>query len=104
MDHPGARVPGPGTGVLEERDVVARRALLVAVEEVVDRRVVLVDRLLDHPEAQHARVEVHVAGSVAGDGGDVVDAFEIHTNEVTRRGRAESACRGRSRACPARTP
>ena len=62
--------------ILEERDVGARAALLVGVEEVVDGRVVLVDRLLDEPQTEHAGVEVDVPGRVAGDQGDVVDPFE----------------------------
>src|SRR3712207_8499664 len=53
--------------VLEERQVEARRALLVAVEQVVDRRVVLVDGLLDQPHPHDARVEVDVARGIAGD-------------------------------------
>ena len=43
-----------GAGVLEERQVGAGRALLVGVEEVVDGRIVLVDGLLDHPQAERA--------------------------------------------------
>ena len=43
-----------GARVLEERDVGAGAALLVRVEEVVDGRVVLVDRLLDQPQSEHA--------------------------------------------------
>ncbi len=73
---PGAGAAGLRAGVLEERDVRAGRAVLVGVEEVVDARVVLVDRLLDQPQTEHARVEVDVAASVAGDQGDVVDAVD----------------------------
>ena len=58
-------IPGPGppareARVLEEGDVGAGAALLVRVEEVIDGRVVLVDRLLHQPEAEHAGIEVHV--------------------------------------------
>jgi hypothetical protein len=67
-----------GAGVLEERQVHARRAVLVAVEEVIDGRFVLVDGALDHAHAEHARVELDVASCVAGDGADVVDALEPH--------------------------
>ena len=42
--------PATGARVLEEGDVRARAARLVRVEQVVDRRVVLVDGLLDHPQ------------------------------------------------------
>ena len=84
VHHPGARLAGRGARVLEERQVVARRALLVAVEEVVDRGVVLVDGLLDHPQAHDARVEVDVARRVARDAGDVVDALELHARGYTR--------------------
>ncbi len=75
---PVAGAAAPGARVLEERDVGARAAQLVGVEEVVDGRVVLVDRLLDHPQPEDAGVEVDVAGCVAGDARDVVDAFEAH--------------------------
>ena len=49
---------------------------LVRVEEVVDGRVVLVDRLLHEPQAEDARVEVDVARRVGRDARDVVDAVE----------------------------
>ena len=78
VHHPVARAPSRRAGVLEERDVGARGAALVGVEEVVDGRVVLVDRLLDHPQAELARVELDVRRRVAGDARDVVDAFELH--------------------------
>jgi len=77
--------PGrPGAGVLEERQVGAGARALVAVEEVVDARIVLVDRLRRHPQAEHACVEVDVARGVAGDGADVVDAVEVHGAPYTR--------------------
>ena len=79
---PAPARPAARAGVLEEGDVGAGAALLVGVEEVVDGRIVLVDRLLDQPEAEHARVEVHVPGRVAGDQRDVVDAFEPHRRIV----------------------
>ena len=78
FEYPGAGVAWARARVLEERDVVAGAALLVAVEEVVDGRVVLVDALLDEPQAQQARVELDVAGGVPGDCGYVVDTFELH--------------------------
>ena len=76
-------IPAPGAArdrarVLEEREVGAGAAVLVAVEQVVDARVVLVDRLGGQPQAEHARVEVDVARRVARDRGDVVDAVESH--------------------------
>ena len=45
---------------------------------MVHARVVLVHGLAHETQAQHARVEIHVPEHVAGDGGDVVDAFETH--------------------------
>src|SRR4051812_37443546 len=78
VHHPGARSPPARVRVLEEREVGPRGAVLVRVEEVVDGRVVLVDGLLDHPQAQQPHVEVDVPRSVTRDGGDVVDAFELH--------------------------
>src|SRR4051794_3043704 len=78
VDHPRTRSPGPRLRVLEERQIGARGGVLVGVEEVVDGRIVLVDRLLDEPQAEHPHVEVDVARSVARDRGDVVDAFELH--------------------------
>src|SRR5438874_12028571 len=78
VDHPVPGTPGHRARVLEERQVEAGIALLVSVEEVVDRGVVLVDRLLDEAQPEHARVEVHVAWSIARDRGDVMDALELH--------------------------
>ena len=78
MHHACARPATTGTWILEERDVRAGAALLVRVEEVVDRGVVLIDGLLDHAQSENARVEVDVAGRVAGDAGHVVDSFKAH--------------------------
>src|SRR5581483_4669366 len=89
VHHPGARAPARRAGIFEEGDVRARRALLVRVEQVVDGRVVLVDRLLHHPETENARVEVDVARGVPGDAGHVVDAFELHWS-LLRSGRDSS--------------
>ena len=72
--------PAPRTGVLEEGDVGARTPALVRVEEVVDGRVVLVDRLLHEPQAEHPGVEVDVPRRVTGDQSDVMDAFEPPCN------------------------
>ena len=83
VDHPGARTAGLREGVLEERQVRARMRLLVAVEEVVDAGIVLVDRLGDEPQPEDARVEVDVAPRVPGDGADVVDALELHPRKAT---------------------
>ena len=60
VHHPRASAAEARAGVLEEGDVVPGRALLVAVEEVVDGRVVLVDALLDEAKTEDACVEVDV--------------------------------------------
>src|SRR3954470_21329146 len=78
MDHSVSRSARWRPWILEEGDVRARRPALVGIEEVVDGRIVLVDGLLDHPETERAGVELDVARRVPGDGGDVVDAFELH--------------------------
>ena len=49
VDHAGTGAAGDGTGVFEERQLGAGAPLLVGVEQVVDARVVLIDRLGDHP-------------------------------------------------------
>ena len=84
--------PGPArrhAGELEEGQVGAGAALLVGEEEVVDGRVVLVDRLLDQAQAQHPGVEVDVVLRVGGDRGDVVDSLQLHrfTYSITRMSR-----------------
>ncbi len=76
VNHPGACTTALNTRVLEERDVASRCSVLVRVEEVVDGRVVLIDRLLHHPQAENARVEVDVARRIARDAGHVMDAVE----------------------------
>src|SRR5438477_10630628 len=47
MDHPVAGATLLDPGILEERDVRAGVAALVGIEQVIDARVVLVNRLLD---------------------------------------------------------
>jgi hypothetical protein len=83
VHHAAAGASRAGVRVLEEGQIAAGAALLVGVEEVVDGRVVLVDGLLDEPQAEHADVEVDVAWGVSGDAGDVVDALEAHRVKVT---------------------
>src|SRR3954451_3581100 len=83
MHHSTPGPARPGLRVLEEGQVAAGAALLVGVKEVVDGRIVLVDGLLDQPHAEDANVEVNVAGGVARNAGDVVDAFEAHLATVT---------------------
>ena len=83
VHHAGARMAAPRAGILEERDVRAGASLLVRVEEVIDGRIVLVDRLLDESQAEHAGVEVDVAWRVGGDQRDVVDTFQPHERILT---------------------
>ena len=83
VHHPVAGAAAPDARVLEERDVGAGRPLLVGVEEVVDGRVVLVDRLLDEPQPQHAAVVLDVGRRVAGDARHVVDPLELHARSMT---------------------
>ena len=78
VDHPAAGASGDGGRVLEEGDVAAGTPSLVRVEEVVDGRIVLVDRLLHQAQAEEPRVEIDVPRRVARDAGDVVDPFEAH--------------------------
>ena len=82
MHHPRACAAPARARILEEGDVGARAPLLVGVEEVVDGRVVLVDRLLDEPETQSPRIELDIPRRVAGDPGDVVDSFELHRRRL----------------------
>ena len=65
---------------------------------MVDGRVVLVDGLLHEAQAEHARVEVDVAGGVAGDGRDVVDPLEPHAPETTAAGTLRTADKAARRA------
>ena len=82
VDVAGAGAPLRHPGELEEGELGAGAAVLVGVEEVVDGRVVLVDRFLHQPQTQHPRVEVDVVLSVGGDRGDVVDPLQLHRYHV----------------------
>jgi hypothetical protein len=82
VHHAGARSPGDRAGVLEEREVGTGAAQLVGVEQMVDARIVLVDRLLDEPHTEDASVEIDVAGCVARDRRDVMDAFKLHEHPL----------------------
>src|SRR5438132_541393 len=66
VDHPGAGPAGLGVRVLEEGHLRARAPALVRIEEVVDVRVVLVDRLGHQAQPEDPGVEVDVARGVAG--------------------------------------
>src|SRR5439155_6456268 len=98
VHHPCACAARRYARVLEERDVRARVAALVRVEEVVHGRVVLVDGLLDQSQSEHARVEVEVARRVAGDAGDVMDTVEVHRGHYGR-SYSTSARKRRVRSC-----
>lgn len=78
VDHARARAARPGMGILKEGEVGAGSSCLVAVEQVIDAGIVLVHRLGHQAQSQDARVEVDVARRVGGDGGDVMNALELH--------------------------
>ncbi len=65
-------------GILKEGQVGAGSSCLVAVEQVIDAGIVLIDGLGHQAQSQDARVEVDVARRVGGDGGDVMNALELH--------------------------
>ncbi len=77
VDHSRPSPPAREAGIFKKRKVGARAAVLVRVEEVIDRRIVLVDGLLDQAQTHHACVEENVARRVGRDRADVVDAVEI---------------------------
>ncbi len=74
VHHPRADATTRRTRVLEERHIGTRRPPLISIKEVVDRRIVLVDRLRDEAQAEDG-----------GDRGDVVDALEPHVVGVAHR-------------------
>src|SRR5713226_7261112 len=57
VNHAPPRSARTGPRILEEGQVQARAAVVVAVEKVVNGRVVLVDSLLDQPQSQRTGVE-----------------------------------------------
>jgi hypothetical protein len=93
VDHPGPGVSTDGARKLEEGQDGARGPGLVAVVQVVRVRRVVVHRLLDQPQPQHTGVEVHVDRGVGGDGGDVVEALELHRQAATGARRAAKSVR-----------
>src|SRR5437588_4260479 len=64
--------------VFEKGEIGAGAAVLIGVEKMVDGRIVLVDRFLDQPQAEHPRVKIHVPRRVARDRGNVMDPVECH--------------------------
>src|SRR3989442_7870603 len=50
VDHPRARTSAQQAWIFKERQVRTVAAIFIRVKEVVDRRVVLVDRLFDEPQ------------------------------------------------------
>ena len=105
VDHPRTGAAGHGARILEKGQVGARGPLLVRVEEVVDGRVVLVDRLLHEAQAEGAGVEVDVPRRVARDARDVVDAVEAHdVDPFGRYLRAQILARRRTTTAPGCRP
>src|SRR5919201_1973262 len=98
VHHPRPRAAAADAGILEEGKVGAGAAGLVGVEEVVDGRVVLVDRLPDESEAELARVEVDVPRRIGRDRGDVVDALELHAASLAHAAVARNCSRSRAAA------
>ena len=95
VDHPRAGAAAHQARILEKGEIGARAAVLVRIEQVVDARVVLVDGLLDEPEAHDACVEQDVAGRVGGDGADVMDSVELlHLDQANPRD--TQLCSGRN--------
>src|SRR6266550_462834 len=79
VDHPRARTSAHQAWILEERQVRTGAAIFIRIKEVIHRRVVLVDRLLDEPQAHDPGIELEVLRGVGGDGADVVDTVQwIH--------------------------
>src|SRR5688572_10329152 len=65
-------------GPIEKGYVGAGRAQAIGIKQVIGRSIILVHGFLDHAEAQGFCVEIVVAGGIGGDGGEVVQAFELH--------------------------
>src|SRR5256885_1021059 len=76
VDHSRARTSAHQAGVFEEREVRTGTAIFIRVEEVVARRIVLVDRLLDEPQTHDPGIELEVPGRVGCDRADVVDSVQ----------------------------
>jgi hypothetical protein len=53
---------------------------------MIGARVVLIDGLLHETQAKHAGVEIQVLARIGGDGGDVVEAEEIHGVVLSKAG------------------
>ena len=104
VNHACAGPTPKSAGILEKRDIRAGVAVLVGVEQVVDRRVVLVYRLLHQPQTEDSGVEVDISLRFGSDRGDVVDAFELHRSPlVTSARRAWPGRRRAARRSPARS-
>jgi uncharacterized linocin/CFP29 family protein len=81
--------PGPGepegAGIREEGQEASRRARAVPIVQVVGRRVIKVDRLLDQSKAENVGVEIEVLLGVAAKRGQVMESGDqMHPDMVTR--------------------
>ncbi len=93
-----ASAPLRRTWPREEGQDSARPAQVVAIVQVVAPRVVEVDRPLDEPQAEHARVEVHVAVGISRDRRDVMHAWYLHVYPLVFDARPSPAYSPGSRA------
>ena len=71
-------------GPVEEGKIGTRRRLPIGIEEVIGADIVLIDRLLHEPHAEHARVEGVVRRRVGRDRREVMNPFELHGSPSAR--------------------
>ena len=63
---------------VEESQIAAGRGFAVGIEQVIGGDVVLIDRLLHEAHAEQAGIESDIARRIGGDGGEMMDAGELH--------------------------
>ena len=63
---------------VEEGEIGAGSRFPVGIEEMIGADIVLIDRLFHEPHAEHAGIEGVVARRIGRDGGEMVNAFELH--------------------------
>jgi len=80
---PHARLPGGRGRPRKKRQQRPRRSRLIAVVEMIGRRIVVVDGFLDQPQPGASLIKIQILFRVPGKRGDVVKPQEHYTQLIT---------------------
>ena len=65
-------------GPIKKGQIRTGACFAIGIEKMIGADIILIDRFLHQPHAQHLRVKLVIAARIGGDGGEVVNAGKLH--------------------------